>query len=132
VYFANGTSKLTSSSKTKISTLAPSARSASAVFVGGFSGNTSKDKANQIRLAQGRAVNTRAALRDAGVGTTITIWSYGRTGAVTSGNFSPVLGHGIAMAFLPPDLAIGSEVTIDVRGSELPGTVVPLPFVAKH
>ena len=53
-------------------------------------------------------------------------------GAVTSGNFSPVLGHGIAMAFLPPDLAIGSEVTIDVRGSGLPGTVVPLPFVAKH
>ena len=85
VYFANGTSKLTSSSKSKISTLAPSARSASAVFVGGFSGNTSKDKANQIRLAQGRAVNTRAALRDAGVATTITIWSYGRTGAVTSG-----------------------------------------------
>ena len=26
-------------------------------------------------------------------------------GAVTSGNFSPMLGHGIALAFLPPDVA---------------------------
>ena len=55
------------------------------MFVGGFTGNTSKDKSNQIRLAQGRAVKTRSALRDAGVSATITIWTYGRTGAVTSG-----------------------------------------------
>ncbi|MEQ1703091.1 MAG: glycine cleavage system aminomethyltransferase GcvT, partial [Ilumatobacteraceae bacterium] len=53
-------------------------------------------------------------------------------GTVTSGNFSPVLEHGIALAFLPPDVAEGAEVTIDVRGSALPGRVVPLPFVAKH
>jgi aminomethyltransferase len=53
-------------------------------------------------------------------------------GTVTSGNFSPVLEHGIALAFLPPDLADGTAVAIDVRGSTLPGTVVPLPFVAKH
>jgi aminomethyltransferase len=53
-------------------------------------------------------------------------------GVVTSGNFSPVLEHGIALAFLPPDLADGTEVDIDVRGSVLPGRVVPLPFVAKH
>jgi aminomethyltransferase len=53
-------------------------------------------------------------------------------GVVTSGNFSPVLEHGIALAFLPPDIADGTEVAIDVRGSSLPGRVVPLPFVAKH
>ncbi len=53
-------------------------------------------------------------------------------GTVTSGNFSPVLGHGIALAFLPPDLADGAAVTIDVRGSALAGTVVATPFVAKH
>jgi len=52
-------------------------------------------------------------------------------GSVTSGNFSPVLGHGISLAFLPPSVEIGAVVTIDVRGSQLPGTVVPLPFVAK-
>ncbi|MCB0980174.1 MAG: glycine cleavage system aminomethyltransferase GcvT [Acidimicrobiaceae bacterium] len=53
-------------------------------------------------------------------------------GTVTSGNFSPVLEHGIALAFLPPDIEDGAPVEIDVRGSALAGTVVPLPFVAKH
>jgi aminomethyltransferase len=53
------------------------------------------------------------------------------TGVVTSGNYSPVLEHGIALAFLPPDVAVGSEVVIDVRGSALAGRVVPAPFVAK-
>lgn len=53
-------------------------------------------------------------------------------GVVSSGNFSPVLEHGIALAFLPPDTAVGTEVAIDVRGSKLPGRVVDLPFVAKQ
>jgi aminomethyltransferase len=53
-------------------------------------------------------------------------------GTVTSGNYSPVLEHGIAMAFLPPTLEDGCEVAIDVRGSMMPGHIVPLPFVAKH
>ena len=52
-------------------------------------------------------------------------------GTVTSGNFSPVLEHGIAMAFLPPTIEHGTEVSIDVRGTALPGKVVPMPFVAK-
>ena len=50
-------------------------------------------------------------------------------GTVTSGNFSPVLGHGIAMAFLPPTTAEGDTVSIDVRGKELPGRVVGTPFI---
>ena len=50
-------------------------------------------------------------------------------GVVTSGNFSPVLGHGIALAFLPPDVADGSDVAIDVRGTALPGRVVATPFI---
>jgi aminomethyltransferase len=53
-------------------------------------------------------------------------------GVVTSGNFSPVLEHGIALAFLPPDVADGTVVQIDVRGSLLDGRVTPLPFVAKR
>ncbi len=52
-------------------------------------------------------------------------------GVVTSGNYSPVLEHGIALAFLPPDIVDGTAVSIDVRGSVLTGRVVPLPFVAK-
>jgi len=50
-------------------------------------------------------------------------------GEVTSGNFSPMLGHGIALAFLPPDVADGARVAIETRGGDpLPGTVVRLPF----
>ena len=52
-----------------------------------------------------------------------------RVGVVTSGNYSPVLEHGIAMAFLPPDTEVGTPVEIDVRGTSLPGTVTELPFV---
>ena len=50
-------------------------------------------------------------------------------GEVTSGNFSPTLGHGIALGFLPPDVELGTEVAIDVRGRDLPGTVVKPPFL---
>jgi aminomethyltransferase len=50
-------------------------------------------------------------------------------GVVSSGNFSPVLGHGIALAFLRPDIEIGADVAIDVRGKSLPGRVVETPFV---
>jgi aminomethyltransferase len=51
-------------------------------------------------------------------------------GEVTSGNFSPTLGHGIALAFLPPDTEIGAAVAIDIRGRHVPADVVPTPFVA--
>ncbi len=50
-------------------------------------------------------------------------------GGVSSGNYSPVLEHGIALAFVRPDVAIGAAVEVDVRGTRLAGTVVPLPFV---
>ena len=50
-------------------------------------------------------------------------------GTVSSGNFSPVLGHGIALAFLDPSVAVGDSVQVDVRGARLPGTVVKPPFV---
>jgi aminomethyltransferase len=54
-----------------------------------------------------------------------------RAGVITSGNFSPVLGHGIALAFLPPGVEDGTEVAIDVRGEHVPATVVPTPFVKR-
>jgi aminomethyltransferase len=53
-------------------------------------------------------------------------------GEVTSGNFSPTLGHGIALAFLAPKLEPGAEVTVDLRGRELPAVVVKPPFVRRH
>jgi aminomethyltransferase len=53
-------------------------------------------------------------------------------GEVTSGNFSPMLDHGIALAFLPPDTPEGTEVSIDARGTPLPARVVTTPFVQKR
>jgi aminomethyltransferase len=50
-------------------------------------------------------------------------------GEVTSGNFSPMLEQGIALAFLPPDVEDGTAVEVDLRGSRLPAQVVPTPFV---
>jgi len=50
-------------------------------------------------------------------------------GEVTSGNFSPTLERGIALAFLPPDVPDGTDVTIDVRGRTVAAHVVRPPFV---
>ena len=52
-------------------------------------------------------------------------------GVVTSGNFSPTLGHAIALAFLPPETADGEVVSIDVRGRAVPAIVTKLPFVRR-
>ena len=53
-------------------------------------------------------------------------------GMVTSGNFSPTLGQGIALAFMPPDTEVGTSVVVDVRGSALAGRIAPTPFIPKH
>jgi aminomethyltransferase len=52
-------------------------------------------------------------------------------GVVTSGNFSPELGHGVALAFLPPDAADGDRLQVDARGTLLDATVVRPPFVKR-
>jgi aminomethyltransferase len=52
-------------------------------------------------------------------------------GVVTSGNFSPTLGHGIALGFVPPEVTAGADVEIDVRGTPLAGSVVDTPFLAR-
>lgn len=50
-------------------------------------------------------------------------------GEVTSGNFSPILERGIALAFLPPDIADDAAVEIDVRGRAVAAKVVKPPFL---
>jgi aminomethyltransferase len=52
-------------------------------------------------------------------------------GEITSGNFSPELGHGIALAFVPPDVEVGDELVVDQRGTDARARVVTTPFVAK-
>jgi aminomethyltransferase len=53
-------------------------------------------------------------------------------GEVSSGNFSPVLECGIALAFVDPSVAVGDELAVDVRGEPLPAVCVETPFVATH
>ena len=50
-------------------------------------------------------------------------------GEVTSGNVSPVLERGIALAFLPPETKAGAAVEIDIRGRSAGGEVVTPPFI---
>ncbi|HET7717602.1 MAG TPA: glycine cleavage system aminomethyltransferase GcvT [Bauldia sp.] len=51
-------------------------------------------------------------------------------GSVTSGGFGPTVGGPIAMGYVDaPHAEPGRAVTIEVRGKELPATIVPLPFV---
>jgi aminomethyltransferase len=53
-------------------------------------------------------------------------------GEVTSGNFSPTLGHGIALAMLPPGTPLATPVEVEVRGSRVDAEVVATPFVKKE
>ena len=51
-------------------------------------------------------------------------------GRVTSGGFSPTLGHPIAMGLVDTAFAAdGTALEIDVRGKRLPARVAPMPFV---
>lgn len=53
-----------------------------------------------------------------------------KVGTVTSGGFSPTLGHPIAMAYVDTAYsAHGTALELEVRGKRLPATVVPMPFV---
>jgi aminomethyltransferase len=56
-----------------------------------------------------------------------------RAGEVSSGTFSPLLGVGIAMAYLSPseDYEPGAEVEIDIRGRRAQARVVKTPFVKR-
>lgn len=53
-------------------------------------------------------------------------------GTVTSGTYSPTLGKSLAMAIIDrASSAIGTELTIDVRGHREPARVVKLPFYSR-
>ena len=50
-------------------------------------------------------------------------------GTVTSGSLCPWLDKSLAMGYVTPAVAsVGSALDVDVRGTKLSATVVPLPF----
>jgi aminomethyltransferase len=51
-------------------------------------------------------------------------------GEVTSGTFSPSLGHGIGLALMSSSVSVGDRVTVDVRGRSCSMRVVRPPFVS--
>jgi aminomethyltransferase len=79
------------------------------------------------RMLRGLVAEGRQPPRD---GATV-LDSTSAIGTVTSGNFSPVLSRGIAMALIDTrhEVELGDELAIDVRGRRLGAHVVPLPFV---
>jgi aminomethyltransferase len=50
-------------------------------------------------------------------------------GTITSGNFSPTLGHAIALGLLDASVDVGDTVTVDLRGTAVDAEVVATPFV---
>ena len=52
-------------------------------------------------------------------------------GIITSGALSPTLGYPIAMAYVDPD-AVELPLAIDVRGTRIAASVVPLPFYKRE
>lgn len=80
------------------------------------------------RRLVGISIDGRRPARD---GSTVLNSAGSEIGTVSSGNFSPTLGHCVALAFVDPSTSVGDAVQLDVRGTKIPGTVVTTPFVAK-
>jgi aminomethyltransferase len=53
------------------------------------------------------------------------------SGIVTSGNFSPTHGHGIAMAYVSPPPSPHESVTVEIRRKAVPGEFSSLPFIER-
>lgn len=81
-----------------------------------------------VRRLVGISVPGRRPARD---GTRVLNASGSEIGFISSGNFSPTLGHCVAMAFVEPATKVGDPVSMDVRGTLIAGAVVATPFVAK-
>ncbi len=62
-----------------------------------------------------------------------TIRAGGRdVGTVTSGTFSPSLDQGIGMGYVEAGLsAPGTSLSVAIRNRDIPGAVVPIPFIKK-
>ena len=94
----------------------------------GKSALASEKEHGLARRLVGISIPGRRPARD---GTRVLDASGSEIGFVSSGNFSPTLGHCVAMAFVNPSTKVGDSVSMDVRGTLIAGLVVTTPFVAK-
>ena len=94
----------------------------------GKSALASEKERGVARRLVGISIPGRRPARD---GTQVLDASGSEIGFVSSGNFSPTLGHCVAMAFVEPTTKVGDTVSMDVRGTLIAGSVVAIPFVAK-
>ena len=53
------------------------------------------------------------------------------SGVVTSGNDSPTLGHGIALASMSPPIEGDAAVEVEIRGTWQPAQIEKLPFIPR-
>ena len=82
------------------------------------------DTAKPVRV--GLEIDGKRAARE---GCPITGADGAPVGVVTSGSLCPWLDKSLAMGYVSPQVAsVGSALDVDVRGTKLPATVVPLPF----
>jgi aminomethyltransferase len=86
--------------------------------------------AGPMRVLRGFATETRQPPREGSA----VLAGDTRIGTVTSGNFSPVRGCGIALGFVAAEHATdpGDPVALELRGRPVDATCVKLPFVGKH
>jgi aminomethyltransferase len=95
----------------------------------GSSALVARAEATPARILVGLVGETRRAARHGYPVLAGTDEGAAVVGTVTSGAPSPTLGHPVAMAYVPPELAAeGTALAVDVRGRAEPVRVVPLPF----
>jgi aminomethyltransferase len=97
---------------------------------GGFTGRDALLRQRQQGVGRALRGITGAGRQPLRAGYAVT--AGGRSlGGLTSGNFSPLLGRGIGMAFLPRDLEDAAPLEVDARGRALPAHVTHLPFIKR-
>lgn len=87
----------------------------------------SADPAKPVRV--GLELDSKRAARE---GCAIFAAGGEQVGTVTSGSLAPHLDKSIAMGYVNPAVAnVGGALEVDLRGTRVPATVVPLPFYAR-
>jgi len=56
----------------------------------------------------------------------------GESGEITSGMHSPMAGGGVALAYVKPEHAAGGDLSVEIRGKQVPAERTTLPFVRSN